>query len=90
MALNWIVPLLGFVLNRGLTGHAVAGIGKTVDAQIDEKAAAQNAAIAELNVRLESLASTHAEEKRAMQKGLWLTRGIAFVALALAILGLFN
>ena len=90
MVLNWIVPALGFVLHRGLQGRAVAEMGKTVEAQIDEKTAAQTAAIAELSVRLESMAIAHAEGTRSMRKGLWLTGGVAFTALAVALFGLFN
>jgi hypothetical protein len=90
MALNWILPILGFALNRRLQGNQVAEIDRSVDARLEAEHAAQAALIGELRATVESMASAHASECRALSNRLWLTTGAALAALIVAVIGLLT
>jgi hypothetical protein len=90
MALNWILPLLGFALNRGQGNNRIAEIDRSVNAKLDAEHAAQAAMIGELSAKVESLARAHADECRALSRRLWLAMGAALAALIMAIIGLLS
>jgi hypothetical protein len=90
MALNWIFPLLGFALNRGHGNSRIAEMDRSVNAKLDAEHAAQAAMIGELRAQVESLASAHADECRALKRRLWLSTWTALAALVVAIIGLIT